>query len=570
MLLRPLPYPDPNRLAMVWMTNSRINLLEDWHSFPDYWDYRAQNTTFDDLAIFNDTSRTLTGEGNPDAPRGAYSSANLFDVLGVRADPRPASTRRRKIGPAPTRSSCCRTASGSGASAAATTRSDSAVQMNGLSVRIIGVMPPGFAFPTRETEFWVPMRASDAQRQNRGSLWLQVIGRIKAGVSVAQAQADLERVNAGILERFPAAEGLRRLRQRTIATRSSADVRPAILVLVGAVGFVLLIACTNVANLLLSRSATRERELALRAAIGAGRGRLVRQLLTESVLLGAIGGAVGLGLAWIGLRAILGSAPPDLPRLDAIALDGRVLAFTVVLSLVTGLLFRSGSGAAAGAHQSGRDAEGRRARVIGPRAIAPARPRRARDGAGGRAARRRRPDAAQLRPACSASTSASAPIICFTARVGLWGDRYRPPQARVDFFAQVIERTRRSVRESRGAAGIGTVFLSATPNSTNFSIEGRGDFAPEDAVEVPVDCRHAGLLPRDGHPPAQGPAVRRPRYAPSILPPPPPGAQPRRRRHLRRRRRHHQRDDGEDVLEGRGSRLAGGSSTASRAHRDPG
>jgi putative ABC transport system permease protein len=345
-------------------------------------------------------------------------------------------------------------------------------------------MPPGFAFPTRETEFWVPTAPSEGNRQSRGSLWLQVIGRVKAGVTVAQAQADLERVNAGILGRFPNQKGygiyVRNYREQVVG-----DVRLAVLVLAGAVGFVLLIACTNVANLLLSRSATRERELALRAAIGAGRGRLVRQMLTESVLLGAIGGMAGLGLAWIGLRAILGSAPPDLPRLDAIALDGRVLAFTLVLSLLTGLVF-----GLVPAWQLARTNPGETLKDA------------ARGSSGlGRSLRR---GLVALEMAMAVVLLVGAGLMLrsfdrlqrvdlgfrsdhlFTARVPLWGERYRGGQARVDFFAQLMERLRSQPGVS-GAAAVGTVFLSATPNSTNFSIEGRGDFPPEQAVEVPVD-----------------------------------------------------------------------------------
>ncbi len=483
-LLRPLPYPDPDRLAMVWMDNARINLREDWHSFPDYWDYRTQNTTFDDLAIFNGTSRTLSGEGDPDLIRGAHSSSNLFDVLGVRpirgrvytpAEDQPGANRvvvlshalwQRRFG----------------------AREDvvgRVVQMNGVSMQIIGVMPPGFAFPTRETEFWVPTGASDAQRASRGSLWLQVIGRTKAGVPLGQARADLERVNAGILERFPQQKGygvyVANYREQVIGR-----VRPAILVLMGAVGFVLLIACTNVANLLLSRTATRERELALRAAIGAGRGRLVRQLLTESVLLGAVGGAAGLGLAWLGLRAILGSAPADLPRLDAIALDGRVLAFTLGLSLVTGLIFGLLPALQlARANPGDSLKEGARSTSALGRSL------------------RRGLVVVEMAMAVVLLVGAGLMLRSFdrlqrvdlgfqsghmlTARVGLWGDRYRPPQARVDFFRQLLERLDAQPGVT-GAAGVGTVFLSATPNSTNFSIEGRGDFAPEDSVEVPVDA----------------------------------------------------------------------------------
>jgi putative ABC transport system permease protein len=482
-LLRPLPYPDPNRLAMVWMTNSRINLIEDWHSFPNYWDYRAQNTTFDDIAIFNGTSRTLSGDGDPDLIRGAHSSANLWDVLGSKPirgrvysqeEDRPGASRvvvishglwQRRFG-----------------------GTDDVIgrmiQLNGVSTQVIGVMPEGFAFPARETEFWIPTAASDANRQARGSLWLQVIGRVKAGVSVAQAQADLERVNRGILERFPGQKGygvyVRNYRDQVVG-----NVRMAILVLAGAVGFVLLIACTNVANLLLSRSVTRERELALRSAIGAGRSRLVRQLLTESVLLGAIGGILGLGLAWLGVRALVGAAPPDLPRLDAIALDGRVLGFTLLLSLVTGLLFGLVPAiqlARANPSETLKDA--------------------ARGSTGLGRTLRRALVALEMAAAVVLLVGAGLMLRSFdqlqrvdlgfrpdhllTARVGLWGERYRPAQTRVDDFAQLMERLKTQPGVT-GAAGVGTVFLSATPNSTNFSIEGRGDFPLEQQVEVPVD-----------------------------------------------------------------------------------
>ena len=155
----------------------------------------------------------------------------------------------------------------------------------------------------------MPTGASEQQRNNRGSLWLQIIGRLKPGVSIAQGQGDLARVSADLLAQFPNRKGygvyVAGYREQVIGR-----VRPAILVLLGAVACVLLIACTNVANLLLARASVRERELALRAAIGAGRGRLVRQLLTESLLLGAAGGALGIALAWGGLSALLQAAPP--------------------------------------------------------------------------------------------------------------------------------------------------------------------------------------------------------------------------------------------------------------------
>jgi predicted permease len=485
-LMRPLPYPNADRLTMVWMDNARIALREDWHSYPDYADYRAANTTFADLAIFNGASRTLTGGGggDPERVRGAHSSANLFDVLGVRPlrgrtytaeEDRPGANavvvlahglwQRRFAG-----------------------RDDaigSTIEMNGRPMRIIGVMPPGFAFPERQTEFWVPTGASEGQRASRGSLWLQVIGRMKPGVSVEQAQADLARVNQDILTRFPSQRGYG-VNVVGYTEQVVGRVRPAILVLAGAVAFVVLIACANVASLLLARSAAREREVALRAALGAGRGRLVRQLLTESAVLAVAGGALGIGLAAIGLRALLAAAPPDLPRLDAIAMDWRVLAFTTVLSLATGLIF-----GVAPAWQLARTDPGQALKEGG------------RGSSQGGRAMRRVLVVAEVALAVVLLVGAGLMLRSFdrlqqtdlgfrpdgllTARVALYGERYRDSARVADFYRQVFERMRAQPGVA-GAAGIGTVFLTATPNSTNFSIEGRPDFPLDERVEVPVDA----------------------------------------------------------------------------------
>ncbi len=483
-LLRPLPYPAPNELAMVWMDNARINLREDWHSFPDYVDYRQQSLTFADMAIFNGASRTFSGEGDPERVVGAHSSSNLFDVLGVRAargrtytadEDKPVANSvvvlshalwQRRYGG----------------------RDDAigrTVLMNGRSMQIIGVMPDGFAFPTRETLFWVPTGATDQQRTSRGSLWLQVIGRMKPGVSIEQAQADLERVSAGLLQQFPNRKGygvyVAGYREQIVGR-----IRPAILVLLGAVACVLLIACTNVANLLLARASARERELALRAAIGAGRGRLVRQLLTESTLIGVAGGVAGIGLAWAGLSALLAVAPRDLPRLDAIGMDWRVLLFTLGLSLATGIAF-----GLAPALQLARTDPGQTMKE-GARGSSPL----------GRSLRRGLV-VVEIALAVVLLVGAGLMLRSFdrlrqvdlgfkpervlTARVALWGEKYREPASRIEFFRQVIERAE-AQPGVEGAAGIGTVFLSATPNSTNFSIEGRPDFRDEERIEIPVDA----------------------------------------------------------------------------------
>ena len=304
-------------------------------------------------------------------------------------------------------------------------------------------------------------------------------------MSIEQGQGDLARVSADLLAQFPNRKGygiyVAGYREQVIGR-----VRPAILVLLGAVACVLLIACTNVANLLLARASVRERELALRAAIGAGRGRLVRQLLTESLLLGAAGGALGIALAWGGLAALLQAAPADLPRRDAIVMDWRVLLFSVGLSLLTGVLFglapalqlaRTDPGQTMKEGARGTSALGRSLRrglVVVEIALAVV----LLVGAGLMLRSFDRMRSVDL---------GFRPEHVLTARVALWGEAYRQPATRAAFFRQLIERIE-AQSGVQGAGSVGTVFLSATPNSTNFSIEGRPDFPPEEAVEVPVDA----------------------------------------------------------------------------------
>jgi putative ABC transport system permease protein len=482
-LLRPLPYPSADRLAMIWMDNARLKLRQDWHSYPNYLDYKTRNTTFDDMAEFNRRFITLTGEGDPERLVGAHSSANLFEVLGVRpALGRTYSREEDAAGAAVVVLSHRLWQRRFGARSDVVGRK---ISLNGASFEVIGVMPERFAFPSVDTEMWVPTPAGGSQRTARSSLWLQVIGRRKPGVTIAQAQADLERINADIVREFPQQKG-NGVYAEDYRDHIVGQVRPVVLALLGAVGFVLLIACTNVANLLLARSSAREREVALRAALGAGRGRIVRQLLTESLLLACLGGAAGLALGWVGVSALVAASPDNLPRLADIAVDRGVFAFTAGIAVLTGLLFglfpaiqTAKTEPVHTLKEGGRGATGigramRRALVVIEVALAVV----LLVGAGLMIRSLARMQQVDL---------GFRTDHVLSARLSLSGQRYRDAAARAEFFNRLVEDAA-AAPGAQGAAAIGTVFLSATPNSTNVSIEGRPDFKPDEAVEVPFDA----------------------------------------------------------------------------------
>src|SRR5262245_53905720 len=189
LLLRPLPYPDADRLVMVWMDNARIGLREDWHSYPNYDDYRRQNDTLQDLAMFNSTARTFAGAGEPERLQGAHGSPNLFTVLGVPAFKGRTFSDAENV---PGANNVVVISHGFWVRRFGAEDSvlEKTIQLNGRDLRIIGVMPPGFDFPVKDTDFWVPTAPNEQQRGARGSFWLQSIGRLKPGVSVDQAQAD--------------------------------------------------------------------------------------------------------------------------------------------------------------------------------------------------------------------------------------------------------------------------------------------------------------------------------------------------------------------------------------------
>lgn len=340
-LLRPLPWRDPDRAVMIW--SRWVSFDKTWVASGEVVDYRRRSRTLSEVAAWGEGPVNLTGDGEPERVAAAAVTANLFSTLGVAPIVGRTFTPAEDVPNGPDL-----VVLGFGLwnrrYAADTSIVGRSILIDGRPHQVLGVMPPDFVLPTdyhnpQPSQLWVPL-GMDPASTDHGSHGLYAAGRLAPGATVEQAAAELHDIARAMTN-----EGLYPVQMQfdTVAVSLPDEVvgsvRRAIWLLFGAVGFLLLIACANVANLLLARAEARQREIAVRSALGAGGLRVVRQLLTESVLLAAVSGIAGLALAWIAVRFLAWWNPASIPRVAGVSLDSAVLAFTAVVALVTSVLF---------------------------------------------------------------------------------------------------------------------------------------------------------------------------------------------------------------------------------------
>ncbi|MGE5644430.1 MAG: ADOP family duplicated permease [Acidobacteriota bacterium] len=486
-LLRPLPYADPSRLVTLALTNTKLKLPFDEFplSAPAIQAWREASSLEEIAASQPGNAFNLTGWGEPERLRGARATANLFATLGVRPalgrtftaeEDRPGNDNVAVIG-----DTLWKRRFGGNPSVLGRR-----ILLDGRPFTIIGVMPPGFQYPatgetsdvfkrTERTDIWKPMAFSPGELSDPGNFSFMPVARVKRGVGVEQAREELAVIGERLLQQAPRELGTGwAVVVKPLASQVAASVRPAVLMLFGAVGFLLLIACVNVANLLLARAARRRDEMAVRMALGAGRLRIVRQLLSESLLLALGGCALGVAFAAAGIRLFVSLAPAGIPRLDEVSIDASVLAFSLAVSIVTGILFG-----------------------LAP-ALESARPVNSRTGFGGRG-RRTRQALVVAEVALSLVMVAGAALLAksfalltsvppgfhaesiVTMKVPLTGAKYENIERRVRFIRELLANCG-TLPGVKSAGIIDVLPLQGENNISDVTVEG---YARDDASKVP-------------------------------------------------------------------------------------
>jgi putative ABC transport system permease protein len=484
-LLRPLPYPQPDRLMMVWTYNPRQGFNKDVGTYPNFEDWRRASRSFERMSGYFGANLTLTGQGDPEQIRGARVTHEFFETMGTTP------VHGRGFTPANGQAGGERVVILAHGLWTRRFGADPSivgqrVVLSGLSYEVVGVMPAAFDHPA-DAELWVPLAPIgrfEELFQARGSYWLTIVGRLKPGVTPAAAQSEMDAIAAGLEQQYSSNAGIG-IRLVPLHAELVGDVRWPLLILLGAVSFVLLIACANVANLLLTRAAAREHELAIRAALGAGRSRLLRQLFTESFVVALFGGAAGLALAAWSTDLLRSLAPAALPRLSNIAIDARVLAYAAGASLLTSVLVGIFPALSASRRDSGaRLKEG------------------GRTGSEGVAGRRLRSALAVSELAIALMLLVGAGLLIrsfialnnidpgfattgvLTLRLQLPSAKYGEPARIAAFYDQLVERLAALPGVESAAAG-SSLLLSELPSSASINIEGQPT-PPPDAPNIPV------------------------------------------------------------------------------------
>ena len=335
-LLRPLPYPQADRVVQIEHVEPYTTVSE-----PEFVDYRDGTKRFERMAAFSQGAGTLTGEREPERVTIARVSDGFFSILGVPTEVGrtfvPEEDRRHGF---PRRAAVLSHGLWTRRFGADKSIVGKEIRINDVSVTVVGVMPERFKYPSSEIALWMPLRLNYDTLWARNNHYLWLIARLKPGVSAAAAESDLNTLAKQFVRDYPAVYGQGLVASATpLPDKLLGKTRPYLFALLGAVGFVLLIACVNVANLLLARGEARRKELAIRTALGASRGRLARQVLTESATYAVAGGLLGIALAWWGQHALRAAAPASIPRVDQVTIDGGVLAFALLVTSLTGVLF---------------------------------------------------------------------------------------------------------------------------------------------------------------------------------------------------------------------------------------